>query len=329
MKNNIKILVTSAGSTNGVNVIKALKEQKEIPLSLMATDTNPLAAGFFMADKYYIAPRANATNFVPVIFKICEKEKIKIIIPTFSFELLVFAKNKEIFEKEGIKMAIPSYKTFLKTENKLETNKYFKKWNIPFPKTYKKEDIKKGKIKFPVIIKPIKASGSKEVTKVNNWEELSFFNKYFKKVFVQEYVSGREYSIDGVCDLNSKMIAASPRIRLETKGGLAVKSITINNPQMVNLTRKIVERFQIIGPFNVQCIKRGKELKFIEVNSRLPSGGLPLTTKAGLNIPLILIKILLGKKINKPKIKSNIIMTRYWDAIILKKVNRKYQLYER
>jgi carbamoyl-phosphate synthase large subunit len=325
-KDKVKILITSAGSTNGVNVIKALKEQKELKLFLIACDMNPLAAGFYMADKYFVVPKANNPNFIPTILKICKKERIQIIIPTFSFELPFFAKNKAIIEKEGIKMAISDYETFLITEDKLRTYEYFKKWEIPFPKVYTENEIKEKKVKFPVIIRPINASGSKDVVKVNNWEELYFFKKYIKNNFVQEFVEGEEYTIDGINDLKGKMITASPRIRLETKGGLAVKSITVNSPQMVKFTKKIVEGFKIKGPFNVQCIKKGKEIKFIEVNSRFPSGGLPLTVKAGLNIPLILVKLLLGKKIKKPKIKPNVVMTRYWDAIIIKKINKKYKI---
>jgi len=325
-KDKIKVLITSAGSTNGVNVIKALKEQKEIKLSLIAADMNPLAAGFYMANKHYVIPEANAPDFIPNILKICKKEKIKIIIPTFSYELPFFAKNKKLLEKEGIKMAISEYKTLLITENKIKTYEYFKKWKIPFPKVYTEKEIKKKKVKFPVIIRPIEESGSKGVTKVVNWKELYFFKNYIKNSFIQEFVEGEEYTIDGLNDLKGRMVAASPRIRLEIKGGLAVKSITVNCPEMVKLTKKIVEGFKIKGPFNIQCIKKGKEIKFIEVNSRFPSGGLPLTVKAGLNIPLILIKLLLGKKIKKIKIKPNIVMTRYWDAIILKKIDKKYQI---
>ena len=163
---------------------------------------------------------------------------------------------------------------------------------------------------------------------VNNWEELFFFKKYIANSFIQEFIKGQEYTIDGINDLQGKMIAASPRIRLETKGGLAVKSITANEPQMVRFTKKIVEGFKIEGSFNVQCFKKEKKIRFTEVNSRFPSGGLPLAVKAGLNIPLIIIKLLLGKKIAKPKIKPNLVITRYWDSIILKKVKEKYQFYE-
>lgn len=320
----VNILITAAGSTNGVNVIKALRSQKEMSFFLVAVDTNPLAAGFFLSDKYYKVPRADAPDFIPTILKICKKEKIKIIIPTFSFELPIFAKNKNILEEEGIKMAISSYDTLMDTENKLRTYEYFKKLEIPFPKVYSEEEINNQKVEFPVIIRPVDASGSKNVVVVNNWDELFFFKKYIKKSFVQQFIKGEEYTIDGVSDLSGKMIGASPRIRIETKGGLAIKSITVNNPQLVKYAKKIAEGFKLIGPFNIQCIRNGKEFTFIEVNSRFPSGGLPLAVAAGLNMPLILIKLLLGQKIKKPKIKPNIVITRYWDSIFLRKVQKRY-----
>jgi len=324
-KNKLKVLITSAGSTNGVNVIKALREQKEIDLFLIAADANPLAAGFYLADKYYLVPKADKSDFVSVILKICKRESIKIIIPTFSSELFFFAKHKKTLDRNGIKMAISDYRTLLITENKIKTDEYFKKWKIPSPKTYSAKELKQGKVKFPVMIKPIEASGSKGAVKAKNWQEMSFFKGYIKKGFVQEFVRGTEYTIDGICDLRGKMIAASPRIRLETRGGLAIKSITRFDPQIIAYTKKIVEGFKVIGPFNVQCIKKGKKLSFIEVNSRFPSGGLPLTAKAGLNLPLVSIKLLLRKKIKKPKIKKNIAMTRYWEAIIVKKTGQGYR----
>ena len=176
-----KILITSAGSTNAINVIKALRSQKEIKLSLITADTNPLAAGFSFSDKYYQTPRSDKPNFISVILKICKKEKIKIVIPTFSSELPIFARNKELLIREGVKMAISSYDSFLITEDKIKTNEYFEKWGIPSPKIYKDEEIKNKKVRFPVIIKPINKSGSKGAIKVKNWEELSFFEKFNKK----------------------------------------------------------------------------------------------------------------------------------------------------
>lgn len=315
MTDKVKILITSAGSTNGVNVIKALKSQDEINFLIVAADANPLSAGFFLSDKYYVVPNAGKKDFVTKILEICKKEKIEIIIPTFSNEIAVFSKNKDRFEKKDIKVGVCNYGAFLDTEDKLKTIKWFKKLGILFPKTYNDNEIKYGKLKFPLIIKPVKSSGSKGIIKIINKKELSFYKDYLKgKTFIQEFINGTEYTIDGLCDLSGKMVAACPRIRLETKGGLAIKSVTKKNSLMVAHVKKIVEGIKITGPFNVQCFEKNGNLNFIEVNSRFPSGGLPLTVKAGFNIPFLFIKILLGRPIKIPEIKEGVIMVRYWDA---------------
>jgi len=323
-----KILITSAGSTNAINVIKALRAQKEIDLFLITTDINKLSAGFFLSDKHYVVPSLDNKVFISRIIDICKKENIKIIIPTFSQELLVFSKNKKKLQNLGIKILISDYETFLKTEDKVKTNEYFLKCGIPFPKVYNDAEIKEKRISFPVILKPITSSGSKGIVIVKNYEELHFFRKYIKNSFVQKFIKGTEYTIDGISGLDGVIVGFSPRIRLEVKGGLAVKSITVKDLLVKKYIDKIVKEFKIIGPFNIQCIKQGKKIYFIEINARFPSGGLPLTVKAGLNIPLILVKILMGKKVDNPKIKTDLVMTRYWDSIILKKEGKDYSIYE-
>lgn len=319
MADKIKILITSAGSTNGINIIQALKKQKELDFFIVATDVNILSAGFFLSNKHYIVPPAKAKSFIDFLIDICKKEQIKIIIPTFSAEIEVFAKNKERFEKLGIKVGVCEYKTILDTESKTKTNEWFKKLDVPFPKIYTTKEITNGKIKFPVIIKPDKSSGSKGVIKINNKKELLFYTNSSKnKIFIQEFAQGQEYTIDGLCNLSGKVIAVSPRVRIETKGGLAIKSITKENKLMSEYAIKIAEGMKIVGPFNIQCFEKNGKIKFIEINSRFPSGGLPLTVEAGFNIPLLFIKMLIGQEIKKPKIKAGVVMVRYWDSFFTK-----------
>lgn len=326
-----KILITSAGSVNGVNVIKALQKEikwekewgknisKEyrIKLKLVAVNSDKLGAGLYMVDRSYVVPRANSKNFIPELLKICKKEKIDVLLPILSYEIPVIIENKKRFEKIGVKMAVSDFKTYKLTENKIETCKLFDKIGIPYPKIYT------GNIKYPAMIKPIKdTSGAKNVHKIDDKIDLKFYKRKVPDSYIQEFVEGDEYTIDGLCDLNGKMIYALPRKRLEVKFGMAVKSITEYNKELIEYTRKIVETIGLVGAFNVQCIKNDK-IYFIEVNNRFPSGGLPLTVGVNLNIPLDIIRMLMGNKIppfrnDKIHLYNGVVMTRFMDAIILK-----------
>lgn len=325
MARNVTLCITSAGSVNGVNIIQALQKQKEIRCRIIATDSNPLSSGSFLSHVSYVVPLVTSKDFVPKILSICRKEKVDILIPAHSHDLPIIAEHRGTFEKIGVKIAISPPDVYRLTEDKMRAYEFFQASGIPFPKIYTAEDLAENKVRFPVVVKPNYLSGSKNVFRAHT-AEINFLKTYIKDPIIQEFVEGNEYTIDGLCDLQGRMIAASPRIRLETRGGMAVKSMTVREPRMVAYTKKIVEGLGIVGPFNVQCFKRKEDgkLSFIEVNARFPSGGLPLTVGAGFNIPLLLVKMLLGMPIQKPKIKTGIVMVRYWDSIILKKQGKSF-----
>lgn len=297
-----KILVTSAGCVNGVNVIKALKGHK-----VVACSNSRLSPGLYLTDKYYVIDCAPEDHeYLDTIYEICFREGINIIIPTHSSELGRLALDKMYFDRRGIKIALCDYDIYDLTENKVTCNAYLEDIGIKIPKMYPKE--------FPMVVKPIVGSGSKGVQIVNNKTELQFYNE--KDTFTQEYIKGTEYTVDGISDLKGRMICALPRIRLETKGGLATKSQTVRNEVLVDLTRKIANWMGIIGAFNVQCIEKNGEYYFIDVNVRFPSGGLPLDVASGMNTPDMIIKLLNGET-PKPELVYGKTMLRFWDSIII------------
>lgn len=296
----MKILITSAGSTNGINVIKALNGY-----NIISCDCDKLSAGLYMT-KSYVVPKATDKNFIKEILKICKKEKINIIIPTFSKELPIFAKNKKLFDDKGIKMAISELRTYELTENKLKCNAFLNKIGVDVPHF--------NPDKFPIIIKPIIGSGSKNTYIIKNKKEYNFYKN--KDNFSEEYIKGDEYTIDGISNLDGKFICALPRIRIEKRGGLAIKSKVVKNDYLIKLAKMIVEKFNLIGVWNIQCIKRKNKYYFIDINNRFPSGGMPLAVASGMNMPKILIELLNGKKLNIKLIYGKT-MLRYYDSIII------------
>ena len=56
-----------------------------------------------------------------------------------------------------------------------------------------------------------------------------------------EYLPGREYTIDVLCDLNSQVLTVVPRIRLETKAGISTKGQLIHNDFIENMCGALCE----------------------------------------------------------------------------------------
>jgi carbamoyl-phosphate synthase large subunit len=136
-----------------------------------------------------------------------------------------------------------------------------------------------------------------------------------KRPIIQEYIEGREFTIDLVADGKGNVLAVVPRERLEVKAGIVSKGRTVRDEKLSNCARRIAEALGIVGPCNIQCRLRDNVPTFFDINPRF-SAGLPLTTAAGVNAPLILLQLALGLPTKKTyEFRPGIYMARYWEEV--------------
>lgn len=306
-KKIIKILVVPAGSRLALGIIKSLKKEKNI--KIVSADCDKLAAGLFLSDKsYLISPFANQSLFFEDLKKIIRKEKIDLVIPALDPLLIKFSENRDFFEKLGVKILLSSPETIFLTRDKWQTYKLLKDV-VLLPKSFINK--KKINISYPLFIKPRDGSGSINAFKVNSKEELNFYFKKIKNPIIQEYLEGKEYTIDCLADMEGNLLFCIPRLRLETKAGVSIKGRVVKNENIEKIAKKISKRLKFKGPFFFQLKEKKGKLMIIEINSRF-GGGMPLSVAAGPNIYLLSIKLFLGEKIkNIPKIKYGLYFTRF------------------
>jgi len=309
----VNILITSV--SRKVWLVKAFKDalkQEEINGKVISVDINPLSAGFYASDKHYLIPPSSDQNFMPVILEICKKEDVKLLIPTRDGELLLFAKNKKKFEKQGIYVVVSNLEVIEICNDKYKFHQFLMKNNIPSPKTYLPNQLDFSSIHYPLLVKSRYGSGSKGLFKVENAEELQFFVNYVPNPVIQEFINGKEYTVDLFSDFNGNVVTVVPRERVETFCGESYKGKTVKDTQIIEYAKNLAEKLGTIGHITIQCIKNDNGIKFIEVNPRF-GGGAILGIKSGANTPLLLIRLILGKRI-EPQIgefKDNFIMLRY------------------
>lgn len=322
----IRVLITGAGTATTQSVIKGLRQQKEFDVYLIGVDMQENAAGRYLCDKFYLVPGASSPFFLKELLRICKKEKVDLLIPIIDYEFEKLAKNANKFEEIGCKAVISSPETIEICNNKFKTEKFFIRNNLLTAKSYSKKEIKNTRIKFPLFVKPaILGRATIDAYKANNKRELLYYLAKVKNPIIQEFIEGEEYTIDVLSNFEGRAIAAIPRKRIETKGGLSYKGLIVKDSQMIRKGKLIAERTGIIGPCNIQCFKNKKgELFFSEINPRF-SGALVLTIASGFNAPLALIKLFLGEKIkfNINKIKNNLLMLRYWEEIFVEPKKNK------
>ncbi|MEX2460156.1 MAG: ATP-grasp domain-containing protein [Paenibacillaceae bacterium] len=174
---------------------------------------------------------------------------------------------------------------------------------------------------YPVLLKPTNGSSSVGVTKINNAEELEFFLKYVPNPIVQEYIVGREYTVDVLMDFQGKARAAVPRLRMETRAGEVSKGMTVKDRDIMTTAKKVAESLPgAIGCITLQCfVTSADQIVFIEINLRF-GGGVPLSFAAGANYPKTIIQWLLEKPLdwtNMDDWQDGLVMLRYDDAFFV------------
>jgi len=88
---------------------------------------------------------------------------------------------------------------------------------------------------------------------------------------------------------------------------------------MIEYAKNLAEKLGTIGHITIQCIKNDAGINFIEVNPRF-GGGAILGIKSGANTPLLILRLIKGKRI-EPQIgefKENLIMLRYTKDLFIK-----------
>jgi carbamoyl-phosphate synthase large subunit len=225
----LNVLITSV--SRKVWLVRAFKEalaHAGIDGKVITADSNPLSAGLYTGDKQYVVPLSSEQGFIDSIIEICRKENVKLLIPTRDDELLLFAQNRQSFEERGIRVMVSSPNVIKTCRDKYKFYQFLKQGDIPTPATYIPSEIDLNTLKaYPLLIKSRYGAGSKNVFKVNGEEELQCFVHYAADPLIQEFLTGKEYTIDVFSDFDGNVITVVPRERIDVVGGESYKGKTI------------------------------------------------------------------------------------------------------
>lgn len=311
------ILFTSIGRR--VELVQAFKNsylKSIISARVLGVDSSPLLApARYFVDAIFQAPRVNEAGYLKTLLQICRKEKVNLLIPLYEPEFLILAKQRDQFKKLGTILLLSAVDTLNTCADKLETYLFFNEFAINTPKTWPIME-KPISDQFPLFVKPRSGMGSAGVFRVNSQSELEFFANRNRDLIVQEYISGTEYTLDTLSDLNGRALAVVPRERIEVRAGEVVKSRTVDRPDLIQQGKYIIETLGIIGPATLQCIDDGLMVYWIEVNPRF-GGGVPLSIRAGVDYPYLLYRIYNGEPLQPiiGEYQTNLTMLRYDQSV--------------
>ncbi len=314
-RKKIKVLVTGSGGagTLGRELIKSFLMFPK-SYEIIATNSNPLDLSINDDVRIYTIPDSSSPNYIEKLLEICKKEKIQAIAPGSEPETEIISKNTLIFNENNVVPLTNRYDLIKLCNDKLSLSKFLNSKGIISPKIFSLDEIsEKDFSEFPLLIKPVIGSGSRNVFVAQNFEEISFFSKYLIKQkiqpVIQEYISGteNEFSI-GTLYCNNGKLKTSIAMRRNLHSGLSIRSVVKSeqNESLIissgisqgffddfNEIRKKAEDIASIlnsdGPINIQCRIKDGELYVFEINPRF-SGTTSARALVGCNEPDILTK---------------------------------------
>jgi carbamoyl-phosphate synthase large subunit len=282
----------------------------------VAVDASPFAPALYHADAYELVPLKDDPQYIPRLREIVVVHDVGLIVPVTDIDQgVVSARRDEL----GAPVLLPDDDVVRRTADKYLTHVVLKEHGIASPPTWLPEELPDD-LPFPVLVKARSGYGSRNIFRGRDRAELDFFLGHTAvESMVQACCTGEEFSIDVFCDLDGRCLNAIPRTMIESKGGESIKGMTIDDPELIELGRRVAEALPLKGPGTVQCFREPDgTLQVTDVNPRF-GGAFPLPTAAGSRYPEFAIALANGER-PEPTVgafRAGIVMTRYLSHVAL------------
>lgn len=313
----MNILFTCAGRRT--YLLKYFKENMSAEDKVVATDMQLSAPALQAADVKLQVPAVYDPKYIEITLNICKEQKIDALISLNDLELPILAENKAKFEALGVSVIVSDSDVIDIAFDKYKTAQWVESIGLNAPKTYvtlasAKEALAKGVIAFPLFMKPRWGSGSIGLETIDDMEELDiYYHLLMKKIkktilatasvgdeyiMIQEKLTGQEYGLDVMNDLEGNNIAVSVKQKLAMRAGETDKAITVDLPEVREMGATIGRNLKHIGNLDVDIMQRANgDYCVLELNPRF-GGGYPFSYDAGANMPKAILQWLKGEKVD-------------------------------
>ena len=338
-------MLTCAGRRN--YLVKFFQEALENRGRVLAGDASLEAPALQEADESFLLPSVNHHDYFDKLLDICQRKQVRLLIPLNDLELPLLAKQRDLFLKIGTIPVISSPEIIDICFDKWATFQFLKNIGISVPKTYlsvreAREAIHHGELSFPLVVKPRWGSASIGIEYPEDDEELELAYRFVKKllartflaeisssapekcILIQERLSGEEYGLDIINNLDGHYITTFVKRKLAMRAGETDKAITVEDDQLKKLGEKIGQKLSHVGNLDCDVIVGSEGCCLLEMNPRF-GGGYPFSHVGGANLPAALIAWANGEKIDLAwlRVEENIQSSKFDRLVIIPSKNHQ------
>lgn len=306
------IIVTGAGGAAGVAVIQALRSSRRV----IGVDADPAAAGLSLADTSAVLPRGDDPGFVPALVALSRSTGATTVVCTVAEEMVALRDGMAALDAVGLRTWLAPRASITDCIDKWAFAQRCEKAGLPVPRTMLGEA---GDVPGPWIVKPRFGRGSRDIVAAFTRDEVDAALKHVPDPIVQTALTGREFTVDALVETGGRLVAAVPRWRVETKGGISTKGLTFADDGLIKDLVALVKVFALEGAVNVQgFIDDDGRIGFTEINPRF-SGGLPLSLAAGADLVGEYVHRVEGGELRADRLQARpgVAMARYFSEVFV------------
>lgn len=328
----MNLLVTNTRTAQAYSLIKELRPYANKIVaemygrSWLAARISP-AANSRLVDRRYRVPyptydwqtgniqRENTEReelYFKEILRICEKESIDTIFPSFDPHVFIFSKNKHRLKERGIVVPVPDYDVLLQSLDKYRTVQAARASGFPHPRTWLADSddaVREAAAETgpPWIVRPRFTAGSRGLEIVTDGHALAAcverINRSYGTPIIQEYVGGmgrQNFYLVADASADIKFIYCPRVLRCSQRifrNAVHVAEGAADHP-LIPLVKKFVKHLGWTGPLTIQTKLDPKtgEPKLLEINPRVGTH-LWCRIASGVNEPMMCLKIARGESV--------------------------------
>ena len=328
MLRDLTILLSASDSPSMPGIVDCFRRNGERKIRTVGIDMRSEPSAKYIVDSFYQVPAATDPDYCDIVLDICRKEKVDIYFPTISAEISAISSRRSEFETDGTILSVSDFKAVEIANNKLQTYRLLEKCGISVPAYYAVHSIQDfidgcAALGYPdkaVCLKIVNGSGSRGIrildARRNRYDIFahekpnSFFTVYedmlsilksaetLDEMMLVEYMPGNEYTVDLLAG-HGEVLYIAGRENIVSLSGIAQESIVKKIDSAYEISRAIVKALGFDGNIGFDFIKNAKGVPVImDINPRI-TATVSVIAAAGLNLPYLRIKQLLGEELPK------------------------------
>jgi carbamoyl-phosphate synthase large subunit len=323
----VRLLFTCVGRrVELVRAFEAAGKALRLDLEIHAADASAFAPAMHCVDRTHVVPAVGGGGYVDALAAIIRRSKIHLLVPLLDIELPLIAAAAGRFAELGCRAVISSETVVRTCRDKLTAFRALRDALIDTPDTWTlSEALRFPRHRFPYYLKPRTGSAAMGNYVIHTIEELHTFGRRVPDALVQEFVDGVEHTLDVYTGFDGVPRIVVPRRRLEVRTGEVSKGVTVKDPAIMAIGRRVAEVLgECRGVITVQCIVTPDgRIRVLEINPRF-GGGVPLAIRAGADFPKWMLLEHLGRKarIVPTAFRHDLAMLRFDESVFVANASR-------